>query len=89
MKSSKLHVSARSGAKEHEASSNGFVQVALLKTQEGYATDEVVAAANLLEESLRPATTELISCPISSISVMMVSPAGANDEVYGQAPLLK
>jgi hypothetical protein len=62
MKSSKLHVSARSGAKEHEAISKVFYK--LVEIHEGYATDEVVAPADLLEESLRPATTGLISCPL-------------------------
>jgi hypothetical protein len=58
MKSSKLHVSARS-AKEHEAISEVFYK--FVKIHEGYATDEVVTPVNLLEES---ATTGLISCPL-------------------------
>jgi len=59
MKSSKLHVSARSGPKEHEAISEVFYK--FVEIHEGYATDEVVTPANLLEES---ATTGLISCPL-------------------------
>jgi len=37
VKSSKLHVSARSGAKKDEAISKDLYNVALLKTREGYA----------------------------------------------------
>jgi hypothetical protein len=55
MKSSKLHLSARSGAKEREAISKIFYK--FVEIYEGYTADEVVGPANLLEESLRRTTT--------------------------------